>query len=215
MGSGSWGTGFGMVLADAGGDVAMWAREDAVVEDINQRHHNSAYHEGIELPPSMWASGDPVEVLNGAQIVVLAIPSQTLRENFCGATRKLVPRDGEVQQGIAQRSPPRSEVLAAATGRQANGAASNGDACLAAFGQELLHLALQRPAHGDGRFERNSALFPEHGAEFAPVRAFAQGCTAQQAGTALTNHFQGTQHQCIALSPQPDPLQYRREQLVT
>ena len=70
MGSGSWGTGFGMVLADAGGDVAMWAREDAVVEDINRRHHNSAYHEGIELPPSMWASGDPVEVLHGAQIVV-------------------------------------------------------------------------------------------------------------------------------------------------
>lgn len=51
MGSGSWGTGFGMVLADAGGDVAMWAREPEVVEDINHRHVNSLYHEGIELHP--------------------------------------------------------------------------------------------------------------------------------------------------------------------
>jgi len=82
MGSGSWGTGFGMVLADAGGDVAMWAREPSVAEDINHNHRNDRYHEGIELPPSIWASGDPVEVLRGAQIVVLAIPSQTLRENL-------------------------------------------------------------------------------------------------------------------------------------
>ena len=51
MGSGSWAPDSRTVLADAGGDVAMWAREDAVVEDINRRHHNnSAYHEGIELP---------------------------------------------------------------------------------------------------------------------------------------------------------------------
>lgn len=82
MGSGSWGTGFGMVLADSGGDVAMWAREPEVVEDINQRHVNTTYHPGIELPPSMWASADPAEVLRGAEIVILAIPSQTLRENL-------------------------------------------------------------------------------------------------------------------------------------
>ena len=32
MGAGSWGTGFGMVLCDAGGDVVMWAREPEVEE---------------------------------------------------------------------------------------------------------------------------------------------------------------------------------------
>ena len=39
----------------------------------------------------MWASGDPVEVLNGAQIVVLAIPSQTLRENLSAWKEHLNP----------------------------------------------------------------------------------------------------------------------------
>ena len=82
MGSGSWGTSLGMVLADAGNDVAMWAREPDVVEDINMRHTNGRYHPGLELPATMWASLDPADVLTDASIVILAIPSQTLRENL-------------------------------------------------------------------------------------------------------------------------------------
>lgn len=82
MGSGSWGTALGMVAADAGSDVAMWAREPDVVEAINDHHVNERYHPGLELPLSMWASGDPAEVLRDASIVILAIPAQTLRENL-------------------------------------------------------------------------------------------------------------------------------------
>lgn len=82
MGSGSWGTALGMVLADAGNEVAMWAREPNVVVDINDRHLNERYHPGLALPESMWASSDPAEVLADAEIVILAIPSQTLRENL-------------------------------------------------------------------------------------------------------------------------------------
>ena len=119
MGSGSWGTGFGMVLADAGGDVAMWAREADVVEDINHRHQNSAYHEGLELPPSMWASGDPAQVLHGAEIVVLAIPSQTLRENLSAWKEHLNPDATLVSlmKGIELGTVMRmSQVIAEVTG---------------------------------------------------------------------------------------------------
>jgi glycerol-3-phosphate dehydrogenase (NAD(P)+) len=119
MGSGSWGTGFGMVLADAGGEVAMWAREPEVVEDINHRHRNDAYHEGIELPPSMWASSDVGQVLHGAQIVVLAIPSQTLRDNL-GAWKELIPADAtlvSLMKGIELGTVMRmSQVIAEVTG---------------------------------------------------------------------------------------------------
>ena len=119
MGSGSWGTGFGMVLADAGGDVAMWAREPDVVRDINQNHTNSGYHAGIELPPAMWASGDPEEVLRGAEIVVLAIPSQTLRENlsawktFINPDATLVSLMKGIELGTIMRM---SQVIAEVTG---------------------------------------------------------------------------------------------------
>lgn len=82
MGGGSMGTAYGMVMADAGGDVGVWAREDTVVQDINRNHRNEMYHPGLELPPSLWSSTDPEEVLRDARIVVLAIPAQTLRENL-------------------------------------------------------------------------------------------------------------------------------------
>ena len=119
MGSGSWGTGFGMVLADAGGDVAMWAREPEVVEDINHRHVNSLYHEGIELPPTMWASQSVSEVLRGAEIVVLAIPSQTLRDNLSAWKEEINPDATLVSlmKGIELGTVMRmSEVIAEVTG---------------------------------------------------------------------------------------------------
>jgi glycerol-3-phosphate dehydrogenase (NAD(P)+) len=60
----------------------MWAREPEVVESINERHENEIFHPGLPLPENMHASGDAAGVLEGAEIVILAIPSQTLRENL-------------------------------------------------------------------------------------------------------------------------------------
>jgi glycerol-3-phosphate dehydrogenase (NAD(P)+) len=119
MGSGSWGTGFGMVLADAGGEVGMWAREPEVVEDINTNHLNTTYHEDIELPPSMWASGDTKEVLRGAEIVVLAIPAQTLRDNLSAWKGDISPDATLVSlmKGIELGTSMRmSQVIAEVTG---------------------------------------------------------------------------------------------------
>jgi glycerol-3-phosphate dehydrogenase (NAD(P)+) len=82
MGSGSWGTAFGMVLADAGSDVVVWGRDGEVVEDIATRHRNEAYHPGIDLPARMTATTDPAAALAGASLVVLAVPAQVLRDNL-------------------------------------------------------------------------------------------------------------------------------------
>src|SRR5512135_1513719 len=82
MGSGSWGTAFGMVLADAGSDVVVWGRDADAVEDIALRHRNEAYHPGIVLPERMTATVDPIAALTDASIVVLAVPAQVLRDNL-------------------------------------------------------------------------------------------------------------------------------------
>lgn len=82
MGSGSWGTAFGMVLADAGSDVVIWGREAEVAAGINADHRNDAYHPGIVLPDRVRATLTPEEALTGASLVVLAIPAQVLRENL-------------------------------------------------------------------------------------------------------------------------------------
>jgi glycerol-3-phosphate dehydrogenase (NAD(P)+) len=82
MGTGSWGTTFGIVLADAGGKVTMWGRRAEVCEQITSEHRNSAYLGDVVLPDVITASPDAHAVLDGADIVVLALPSQHVRENL-------------------------------------------------------------------------------------------------------------------------------------
>lgn len=92
MGAGSWGTTFAKVLADAGTDVRLWARRAEVADAINSEHRNSAYLPEIDLPQQIRATDDPSEALDGANFVVLAVPSQTLRASLT-AWGTAVPRD--------------------------------------------------------------------------------------------------------------------------
>ena len=41
LGSGSWGTALGQVLAENGHQVVLWGREDHIADEINQAHTNS------------------------------------------------------------------------------------------------------------------------------------------------------------------------------
>lgn len=82
FGAGSWGTAFSIVLADAGNDVTIWARREEVAEAINDRRENSDYLPGVELPPAIQSTHDVEKALHDADVVVLATPSQTLRENL-------------------------------------------------------------------------------------------------------------------------------------
>jgi glycerol-3-phosphate dehydrogenase (NAD(P)+) len=82
FGTGSWGTAFSMVLTDAGTDVTMWGYEDEVCHLINRTHENPIYHPGIRLADTLRATPDPQEALDGAEMVVLAVPAQTLRGNL-------------------------------------------------------------------------------------------------------------------------------------
>ncbi len=82
MGTGSWGTAYGMVMADAGTEVVLWGKDSALVSSITHEHENPKYHPGIELPPALWATTDAQEALHDVDVVVLAIPSQVLRENL-------------------------------------------------------------------------------------------------------------------------------------
>lgn len=90
LGAGSWGTTFAKVMADAGRDVRLWARRPEVAAAVNERHANPDYLPGIALPALLTATSDPAEALEGADAVVLAVPSQTLRANLA-SWRDLLP----------------------------------------------------------------------------------------------------------------------------
>ncbi|WP_280441763.1 NAD(P)H-dependent glycerol-3-phosphate dehydrogenase [Nocardia brasiliensis] len=81
LGAGSWGTAFAKVLADAGTDVTIWARRPEVAEVLRTDHRNPSYLSDIQLPP-IAATHDPAVALDGADLVVLAVPSQSLRANL-------------------------------------------------------------------------------------------------------------------------------------
>ncbi|MEU9114755.1 NAD(P)H-dependent glycerol-3-phosphate dehydrogenase [Streptomyces sp. NPDC048483] len=81
-GTGSWGTAFAMVLADAGCEVTLWGRRAALADAINNGRTNPDYLPGVELPESVRATTDPAEAARDADFTVLAVPSQTLRANL-------------------------------------------------------------------------------------------------------------------------------------
>ncbi len=119
MGAGSWGTAFALVLADAGNDVCLWGRRAELCETINTKHENSEYLPGIALPDAVSATDDPIKALEGAEIVVLAVPSQQLRSNL-ESWSEHIPDDAvmvSLMKGVELGTHKRmSEVIAEITG---------------------------------------------------------------------------------------------------
>ncbi len=93
-GTGSWGTAFAAVMADAGTTVTMWGRRAEVVAQVNAGV-NEDYLPELRLPPIVTATTDPEEAAAGADLVVLAVPSQTLRTNL-GEWAGVLPRSAAV-----------------------------------------------------------------------------------------------------------------------
>jgi len=115
FGAGSWGTAFSAVLADAGSQVQMWGRRVELVDQINQSHVNGDYLPDLALPEAISATTDPREAVDGVDIVVLAVPSHTLRTNLAHWA-DFLPRHGAVvslMKGVELDTTKRmSEVIA-------------------------------------------------------------------------------------------------------
>lgn len=119
LGAGSWGTAFSVVLADAGHEVVLWGRREDLCALVNEKRENTDYLPGITLPDTITATHDPERALSGAEVVVLAVPSQTLRANL-ESWADLVPARAplvSLMKGVELGSLKRmSEVIAEVTG---------------------------------------------------------------------------------------------------
>ncbi|MGH3804105.1 MAG: NAD(P)H-dependent glycerol-3-phosphate dehydrogenase, partial [Pseudonocardiaceae bacterium] len=120
LGAGSWGTTFAKVLTDAGCDVVLYARRPAIAQAISKSHRNPSYIKKVKLPEKLRATSDAgVALAHGQDVVVLAVPSQTLRSNvtqwapLMGSTATVVSLAKGIELGSGMRV---SEVIAQVSG---------------------------------------------------------------------------------------------------
>ena len=79
LGSGSWGTALGQVLAENGHEVVLWGREDYIADEINQAHTNSHFLPGINLPATIVATTDLKAALDQATVLLFVLPTKAIR----------------------------------------------------------------------------------------------------------------------------------------
>lgn len=123
IGAGSWGTALAR-LAAASAEVRLWAREPEVVEAVRDHRENSLYLPGHLLPAAVSCTGDLQATLDGAAMVIMAVPSHGFRAVLQRAASAFPPAAPvvSVTKGIEQDSLKRmTEIVLEETGRDPAG----------------------------------------------------------------------------------------------
>lgn len=78
IGAGSWGTAVAALTATNASTV-LWARRAELAEQIAKQHENADYLAGLSLPDDLACSSDVSAATEGAEVVVMAVPSHGFR----------------------------------------------------------------------------------------------------------------------------------------
>ncbi|MBW8295986.1 NAD(P)H-dependent glycerol-3-phosphate dehydrogenase [Sphingopyxis sp.] len=90
LGGGSWGTTVAAVVS-RNAPITLWARDAETVEGINRDNENRKYLPGIKLPTTLRATGDMAEVVAGADVLIMGVPSHSFRSVLEEAREHLRP----------------------------------------------------------------------------------------------------------------------------
>ncbi len=114
IGSGAWGTTVAAMTAASGHDVRLLFRSPDEADRVRSTRRHERAMPGLELPATVQPTADLATALKGADLVILAVPSQAMRE----AARRIAPHLSgaivlSVSKGIEIASLRRmSEVIA-------------------------------------------------------------------------------------------------------
>ena len=81
IGTTSWGITLGIVLARNGLQVSLWARTEQEAVQLVKAGPNPTLANGISFPPKLSITSSLSEALIKAKAVILAVPSQRVRQN--------------------------------------------------------------------------------------------------------------------------------------
>jgi glycerol-3-phosphate dehydrogenase (NAD(P)+) len=80
VGAGSWGTALACHLAGKNIQVDLWAYEPEVVAEITEHRENLTYLPGVRLPENIRCSNDLAEVVTDHLVILMVVPSHTVRQ---------------------------------------------------------------------------------------------------------------------------------------
>ena len=81
VGTTGWGTTLAIITAREGHTVRLLTRTSQEAARLRLANENSRYLPGASFHPAMQVTHDPTEALGGADLTILAVPSDTLRQN--------------------------------------------------------------------------------------------------------------------------------------
>jgi glycerol-3-phosphate dehydrogenase (NAD(P)+) len=80
LGAGAWGTALALELIDGRHEVILWGHDPKAMREIHQTRMNSRYLPGARLPEAIRVESDLDVAVNGADFVIMAVPSKAVRE---------------------------------------------------------------------------------------------------------------------------------------
>ncbi|MCK9478080.1 MAG: NAD(P)H-dependent glycerol-3-phosphate dehydrogenase [Firmicutes bacterium] len=100
IGSGSWGTAFSYMLGEQGHKVRLWSFLKEESAALQLHGENKQFLPGVILPKNISFTDDIEKCVSDCDIIVIAVPSQTVRET----AKKLAPfvNDGKVIVNISK-----------------------------------------------------------------------------------------------------------------
>ncbi len=82
IGTTSWGITLAIVLANKGLSVSLWARTEEEAHRLMEKGPDSHRLPNVKFPPQLSITSSPKKALSRASAVILAVPSQTMRQNM-------------------------------------------------------------------------------------------------------------------------------------
>ena len=82
IGTTSWGIALGLMLAQKGIHVSLWARTEREAAELRDAGPDQARFPGVTFPPQLSVTSHLGEALADVKAVILAVPSQTMRQNI-------------------------------------------------------------------------------------------------------------------------------------
>lgn len=113
LGGGSFGTALAVVLAEKDNIVNIYNRDKKVVDEINIKRTNEKYMNNLIIPKNVTAFDDLSEAVEGADFIVLSVPSHVIR-SICRSIKDIVPKDVpiiSIAKGIEENSDKRLSVV--------------------------------------------------------------------------------------------------------